>query len=226
MKKQTSRVIRSFIFALALSSTSLTVQARESLESLRNDLNASVTQINALQNQNAVQQTQINALQTQVDTLNPKIYKIGDIGPAGGIVFYVSNEGIHGLEAAPTDQASAPWGCWGQETGVGATATVIGSGGGNTGNIITYCSEINTAAHMTDDFELNGFSDWFLPSKDEINLLYSQKDVVGGFVHDQYWSSSEGFNFSGDAWYQSFIYGYQDPVAKTEVYGVRAIRAF
>ena len=40
-------------------------------------------------------------------------YAIGDIGPAGGWVFYVTDDGLHGLEAAPVDQANAAWGCHG-----------------------------------------------------------------------------------------------------------------
>lgn len=104
MKEQNNTIIKSFIIALALTIIPLTALARDSLESLRNDLNSAITQINA-------QQTQINNLQAQINVLTPVVYAIGDTGPAGGIVFYVTEGGIHGLEAAQVDQGYAPWGC-------------------------------------------------------------------------------------------------------------------
>ena len=48
-------------------------------------------------------------------------YAIGDLGPAGGIVFYVTDGGVHGLEAAPEDQGSGAWGCYGTLTGAAGT---------------------------------------------------------------------------------------------------------
>ncbi len=48
-----------------------------------------------------------------------------------------------------------------------------------------------TAAIIADAYSLNVFNDWFLPSKDELDLLFQQKSVVGGFASAHYWSSSE-----------------------------------
>lgn len=69
------------------------------------------------------------------------------------------------------------------------------------------------------------YGDWYLPSKFELNLLYAQKSVVGGFANYYYWSSTE--SNSGDAWYQGFTHGLQ---SSNDVYytnfRVRAVRAF
>ena len=58
-------------------------------------------------------QNQINNIHLQIDSLqiDSVTYEIGDTGPAGGIVFYVTDGGLHGLEAAPEDQDRGEWGC-------------------------------------------------------------------------------------------------------------------
>ncbi len=119
----------------------------------------------------------------------PKVYKIGDTGPAGGKVFYLSDDtGLHGLEAAPVDQSTgAPWGCKGRVVGTG---TDVGMGKANTAAIVELCGA-GTAAQVAANYSLNGFKDWYLPSKDELKLLYAQYERVGGFTLTNYWSSSE-----------------------------------
>ena len=154
---------------------------------------------------------------------NVKVRSIGDNGPAGGKVFYVTDAGLHGLEAAPADQSSgAAWGCIGNAIS-GADGTAVGTGAANTADIVAGCAEANTAAKIADAYALNGYTDWFLPSKDELNLLYQQKSVVGGFATNYYWSSSEGGSY--DAWYQYFGDGYQG-YGKDLTLPVRAVRAF
>jgi hypothetical protein len=154
-------------------------------------------------------------------------YAIGDTGPAGGIVFYTTDGGLHGLEAAPADQdggSGAEWGCYGTLIS-GADGTDVGTGAQNTADILAAsCNTATTAASIADAYMLNGYDDWFLPSKDELNLLYQQKDVVGGFASFYYWSSSE-YN-SDFAWLQSFIVGFQDYRSKSYALRVRAVRAF
>jgi hypothetical protein len=151
-------------------------------------------------------------------------YTIGDPGPAGGIVFYVYAGGLHGLEAAPADQSSgAEWGCYGTEI-TGADGTASGTGAQNTADILAGCAESGIAAEHADNYSLNGYDDWFLPSKDELDLLYQQKDVVGGFANDNYWSSTEYNSFN--AWYQNFYNGNQNASGKNYTIRVRAVRAF
>ena len=172
---------------------------------------------------------QINC--TSVNTINTTVYHIGDTGPAGGKVFYLSdNTGLHGLEAAPDDinnGTSYAWGCYanGKYTSVfGAQGTAVGTGSANTAAIVAACSEANTAAKMADAYVFNGFSDWFLPSRDELKLLYAQKFVVGGFALYPYWSSSELGTIL--AWFQNFSNGLQDFNNKNSTYPVRVVRAF
>jgi hypothetical protein len=148
------------------------------------------------------------------------LYAIGDAGPAGGIVFYITDGGLHGLEAATVDQVSTQWGCYNTLIS-GANGTVVGTGEQNTADIIAGCNE-TTAASVAAAYGPG----WYLPSKDELNLLYAQKvaGVVGGFASSYYWSSSQ-FS-SGSAWVQSFANGSRLSTSKSSTLGVRAVRAF
>tara|TARA_R110000868_G_scaffold201832_5_gene449340 strand:+ start:570 stop:1544 length:975 start_codon:yes stop_codon:yes gene_type:complete len=168
--------------------------------------------------------------------IEPTTYAIGDTGPAGGIVFYVSEDGLHGLEAAPTDadlsgDATLEWGCSGQSV-AGANGTGIGSGLQNTLDILAHtCSitpnyggPVHQAALAARSYSFNGYSDWFLPSKDELNALYQNRAVVGGFANDFYWSSSQYDSYY--AWNQYFANGFQNYYNKFNTMRVRAVRAF
>ena len=158
-----------------------------------------------------------------IDSVIATTYQIGDPGPAGGIVFYLTDaSGEHGMEAAPVDQSSGiQWGCYG--TTVGGTSTAYGTGKANTTTINAQCGT-GTAASIAASYSLDGIDGWYLPSKDELNLLYQQKAVVGGFAFGYYWSSSE--SNSHLAWYQAFTYGNQTNLSKHYTLPVRAVRAF
>ena len=150
-------------------------------------------------------------------------YKLGQ-HYGGGIIFYLDGSGKHGLIAALTDQAIAEWSPAYSTTG--ATATNIGSGANNTNIIVASLGIGNYAARVCDDLVIDQYDDWFLPSRDELVELYKRKDLLGNFIVDYYWSSSE---FADDtAWGQFFIDGELDfSLAKSgNVLGVRAIRAF
>lgn len=164
-------------------------------------------------------------------------YQIGDVGPAGGIVFHVDSDGAHGLEAAPVDQGFASWGCNGLVTG--ATNYKIGTGRENTDIIVSSCQDDSVAAYVAKSYTINGYSDWYLPSKDELVLLLSQKDLVGGFGEYTYWSSSENNDpdhilWWGEgtiAWGLNFCGCYEiSPYTKVDInapgFKVRAIRSF
>ena len=149
-------------------------------------------------------------------------YQIGDEGPAGGIVFHVS--GCGGLEAAPMIIQSAPWGCSGTEIN-GADGTSVGTGAQNTADILANCPETGIAAEIAANYELNGYKDWFLPSIDELSLLYLQREVVGILsITGQIWSSTE--HNSGNARGRSLPSGFFFHGPKDQKHIVRAIRAF
>lgn len=140
----------------------------------------------------------------------------------GGIIFYIDDTGQHGLISATTDQStSAPWGCSGTLIG---TSTTIGSGQANTNAIVNACTQQAIAARLCYDLVLNGYNDWFLPSKDELFLMYQEQELIGAVGIYTYWSSSEqGANF---AYYKFFDDLNQFYTSKTTGYHVRAIRAF
>jgi len=149
----------------------------------------------------------------------------------GGIVFYLDGNG-GGLISAPSDQAiGIYWGCYGTLIS-GADGTAIGTGVQNTIDIVAGCTTSGTAADICANLTLGGYSDWFLPSKDELNemlLNIGQGSVlgnIGGFAISDYWSSTEYDNDT--AWGQSFYNGdglqYNIPKDGNNV--VRAARAF
>lgn len=156
----------------------------------------------------------------------PTAYKIGDTGPGGGLVFFVDTNCAYPfdyMEAAPANLGSAyGWGCTNIYLG---TRTEIGTGQTNTTAMIqTVC---NTAAQPADTYvSPNGTSDWFLPSRDELNLMYTNlaSKGLGSFGDHYYWSSSE-FD-AGLAWYQFFGYGNRIDDSKANLASVRPVRAF
>lgn len=151
----------------------------------------------------------------------------------GGIVFYVYDNGQHGLIAATDDQNGGNTIRWygGTNTNTRARADGVGAGLKNTTIIIANQGPVdgNTfAATMCNEYSVTvagvTYGDWYLPSKHELNLLYLQKTVVGGFASGSYWSSSEYDNVT--AWFQIFSDGWQYNVTKNVAYRVRAVRAF
>jgi len=171
----------------------------------------------------------VNAL----ENAQSKVYKIGDVGPAGGWVFYITpgSDGLHGLEAAPEDSASLrPWGCAGTSLR-GAGGLAVGNGGQNTGDILSGCLEANIPARIAANYWVNGYSDWYLPSSEELNLMYlnigqgsTTIGNVGGFEPWFYWSSSE--QNDSLAWDQFFEDSTIAATSKTFNDYVRAIRNF
>ena len=148
----------------------------------------------------------------------------------GGIIFYIDTTagGHHGLVCASDNQSTvATWGCLGST--IGSTSTTINSGNANTNAIVAGCNTIGIAAKLCYDLNLNTFSDWYLPSKDELNLMYLNLHThnLGNFTDDYYWSSSEDVsNTANNALLQYFGSGYIDSSVKNASNYVRAIRAF
>ena len=130
----------------------------------------------------------------------------------------------HGLIATAADISTvAQWGC--QGTGIsGAGGTAIGTGNQNTIDIMAGCATAGIAAKLCGDLVQGGYSDWYLPSKDELNKLQINRSAIGGFASVGYWSSTE--DDDNGAWIQDFSNGYQTTYYKNYTSYVRAIRAF
>jgi hypothetical protein len=86
------------------------------------------------------------------------------------------------------------------------------------------CSTAGIAARICGDLVLNGYSDWYLPSKDELYKLYLNRTAIGGFAAADYWSSSEFSDYF--AWILFFVGGSHNLDARNATYYVRAVRAF
>jgi hypothetical protein len=150
----------------------------------------------------------------------------------GGIIAYILQPGdpgydaavMHGLIAAPSDQSTgAAWGCGGTDI-PGADGTALGTGVQNTLDIVNGCTEAGIAARICNDLVLNGYSDWYLPSKDELQKLYLNKSAIGGFISTWYWSSSEYSDLQ--AWKVGFLNGSELYYGKNQENYIRAIRSF
>jgi hypothetical protein len=182
---------------------------------------------------------------------------IGDTGPAGGVVFYDAGEpktwGRY-LEASPvsTEGVGLPWKrldaidkkrpvyrdvlkLKAQTQRV--LSTQIGMGKINTDRIKKIYGRGRYAARYADAMVHNGFDDWFLPSKNELNVMYSVLGIaspgIGSYARSFYWTSSE-YDFN-NAWTVNFKDGQQfdrekwllpDTINGVKALRVRAIRAF
>ena len=160
--------------------------------------------------------------------------QIGDL-TAGGIVFYIAETPTDldgdgdldtGLVCATEDQSSGVQWHNVNFISTGAEATSVGSGAINTAMIIAAQGEGTYAASVARAHNGGGFDDWFLPSKDELNLMYlnlKTKDL-GDFSGTVYWTSSEAFLDS--AWAQGFSFRGYDNFGTSSINNVRAVRAF
>ncbi len=157
-------------------------------------------------------------------------YKIGDRGPAGGWIFYDKGDTSGGwryLEAAPENQSDKTQWCNNCKFSH-ANSENIGKGAENTKLIIKNIGDGKYAAKLCADYRGGGKKDWFMPSYDELNLMYKNLHIqgLGNFVKEGYWSSTE-YN-TKEAWVQLFTDGSRLKMFKFEDSGlcVRAIRAF
>lgn len=180
-------------------------------------------------------------LASRSDSKFAATYKIGDQGPAGGIIFYVDDsskfENFDYLE-------SAPYLCEGQEKLWALTpedlasavkvvssweSDSIGLGRESTSamlNVGKNFYDTKTASGFADALECGGKSDWFVPSKSELDLMYQNLALneVGEFTDGYYWSSS--YYLAGRAWNRPFSEGASFDGNKDGNFAVRPIRAF
>ncbi len=166
--------------------------------------------------------------------------EIGNKGPGGGIVFYVAptpqSWGQY-LEVAPATwngTSTDPRVLWCDVRDVSLVSTVtdpefkkligteIGKGKWNTQLMTAFCK--SGVANLASAYRGGGKSDWFLPSKDELNQMYVNKPTIGDFASGSYWSSSE--DSASKAWAQYFRIRYQYDANKADTVHVRPVRAF
>ena len=152
----------------------------------------------------------------------------------GGVVAYILQIGdpsyvageTHGIIVAPSDQSIGIKWYNGSNLVTGANGTELGTGNTNTVAIIAAQGNGNYAAKLCYDLVLNGYTDWYLPSIDELSKIYLNKVAIGGFSNVEYWSSSE--YTINNVWYFNFPTGHAYPGLnnKNFTYRVRAVRAF
>ena len=165
---------------------------------------------------------------------------VGNTGPGGGKVFYVASSpfacgpslasSCTYLEAAPSGSpdVTRSWATGGNQNAAvsGADGTTIGTGQQNTIDIVAQSGNVaaTCAAAYANDYTSGGYSDWFLPSKDELTQMYVNRVAIGGFTTSTYWGSSEaeydgndrslalGFNGGSNAIGFKWAAGYVRPV--------------
>jgi hypothetical protein len=156
-------------------------------------------------------------------------YNLGDIGPAGGFIFYDKgfySDGWRYMEAAPVDQSTGiNWGCNGTLI-PGSLPITIGFGLENTQAIRGTCTSANTAAARCDTYELNGFTDWFLPSRGELQEMWRNLNhsVASFNTISVYWSSTQNNSISAQG--VNWSTGFDVNQSKATEYRVRAARRF
>ena len=155
----------------------------------------------------------------------------------GGVIFHLwkDNAGVeHGLIVALTDQSISQ--AWSNVTsaGIGTSAQSSWDGLSNSNSIVGQAGHTSSAAKLCLDLVSGGQSDWYLPSIQELNMLWnnyytvarvlSQISGAAQLSNSFYWSSSENTNYY--AWYFYFNLGYTNYTNKLNTIYVRAVRAF
>ena len=162
---------------------------------------------------------------------NSTTLSLGDSYQGGKIAYILKNtdpgyDAIiqHGLISAPTDQSTGIMWWNGTSSVTGATATAYGTGNANTNTIVASQGAGSYAAKLCSDLALGSYSDWYLPSKDELFILYTNRVVIGNFESSNYWCSSEVS--TGTALLYSFSINLQGSGGKGFLANVRAVRSF
>ena len=130
----------------------------------------------------------------------------------------------HGIIAAPNDQNTLL--SWDDlsNTVTGANGIALGTGNINTNAIVANIGPGSYAAKLCYDLVLNGYSDWYLPSRDELYKLYLNKHFIGNFINQSYWSSSETSIYTANS--LAFSNGTWEIQVKSNGLDFRAIRSF
>jgi hypothetical protein len=181
-------------------------------------------------------ETKLTALESRIEALEPP--KVGDFH-AGGVVFWVNpNDNSHGLVCAVSDLSSTAFYACYASTSAGSTLSSIGAGAQNTADILASCATPGTPVELSSSLTLNGYNDWFLPSRDELEEMYTHRALInttsaqnGGSDFSAigstayYWSSTEDGFLRAYVWV--FEYGYWISTDKEYPgYSSRAVRAY
>ena len=180
--------------------------------------------------ENSVNMVSVNA---NID-LND-LHEVGDF-KFGGVIFWINpaSNNSSGLVVSLNNQSSgAPFGCAGTTTGATGLGVGIGTGEANTVAIEAACTTANTAADLAANLIENGYEDWFLPSTDEWNEIYPNKNIINTAMvansgeiisNTMYWTSSEQTD------YLAYRYRFNDGVVintlKSDSHSVRAVRSW
>ena len=119
-------------------------------------------------------------------------YEAGDA--IGGGLFVFEDSGYAYISAAADQSTNAPWGC--QGVNISGTLNAVGTGSANTALIVAGCATAGISARICDELTLNGYSDLFLPSLDDLTEMYTKLKVngFGNFANQRYWSSTQDFD--------------------------------
>jgi len=182
-------------------------------------------------------------------------YILGDTGPGGGKIFYISEAGFtvqgygspgdpgyfasytaHYLEAAPNNMPTTL--AWASSAFVNVSipdakwgyedgaAQSLGAGRKNTAAILAIDPDA-PAAQACAAYSNNGLTDWFLPSGDEQTQMWTNRTSIGNIAGTQnYWSSTEAVFSDSSAWARNFNAAMTSTNGKVSELLVRAIRAF
>lgn len=163
-------------------------------------------------------------------TASPEVIRVGN-PYLGGIVAYILVSGDpgynasvqHGLIATTADKTAAIWGCSGTSI---TTSEAIGSGNSNTTAIITTCTTAGIAAKVCADLVEGGYSDWYLPSRNELTKLYTNKTSIGGFADAVYLSSTHSNATAAIVRDFTLNGGGETEQSKATAYKFRPVRSF
>lgn len=206
------------------------------------ELTSSLSNANSNINQIVEELTQLQSQCKELTELLQSLLiapKIGD-EYKGGYVFFVDETSLHGLIVSKVNQrnSATEWGCYCED--IKNTRPEVGAGQNNTQEMLKQCNTSlsipNWAAKIVDDLVIEEYEDWYLPSKDELNLIYENLHLkgIGTFsVNVPYWSSTQAIygicGISGGGWTQNFRTGQQIQEYKKgyqETGAIRAIRSF
>ncbi|MDP1603838.1 MAG: IPT/TIG domain-containing protein [Legionella sp.] len=154
--------------------------------------------------------------------------------PSGGGVIACTDGGLQNFIVPAANNSNSI--IWGPFTLTGAKSDTDGAT--NTSTIVTALGAGTYGAQLCNDYAIDSqgntpcrpgnicYNDWFLPAKNQLNCMYTNRVAIGGFTNDGYWSSTELFSDTARAWFQLFTHGSQGAISKGFSQAVRCARAF